>query len=240
MNKQDQKRRAFLLQLLGSGVLTAGMSALPAAVRAMGRVPGKMLVGKSIYKLHGSVVVDGKKATVDTAITPNSIIKTGSNSKVIFAVGKDAFILRSNSKLEIGGGETIIKSLRLVTGKLLSVFGRREKNQSLRVGTTVATIGIRGTGLYVEAQKTRSYVCTCYGKADIAAINDSLSKETVTTRHHDSPRYIYANAKAGAAIEPAPVINHTDEELELIETLVGRSVPFAFDGGYESSRSTDY
>ncbi|HHO59828.1 MAG TPA: hypothetical protein ENJ64_06255, partial [Thiotrichales bacterium] len=183
---------------------------------------------------------DNRKATVDTRITPNSVIRTGRNSKVIFAVGKDAFILRERSKLELKGGDSIIRSLRMVTGKLLSVFGRREQNQRMRISTTVATIGIRGTGVYVEAEEDRSYVCTCYGTADIEAVNDPDSRETVVTRHHDSPRYIRANAVRGAAIEAAAVINHTDEELELIETLVGRSVPFAFGGDYDSSRSTDY
>ena len=238
MKRRDKLRREFLLQLLSSGVLIAG--ALPKGLLAMGKVPGKMLVGKSIYKLEGHVTVDNRKATVDTRITPNSVIRTGRNSKVIFAVGKDAFILRERSKLELKGGDSIIRSLRMVTGKLLSVFGRREQNQRMRISTTVATIGIRGTGVYVEAEEDRSYVCTCYGTADIEAVNDPDSRETVVTRHHDSPRYIRANAVRGAAIEAAAVINHTDEELELIETLVGRSVPFAFGGDYDSSRSTDY
>ena len=44
--------------------------------------------------------------------------------------------------------------------------------------------------------------------------------ETVTTQHHDEPRYIYSGKKE---IENAPVINHTDKELIVLEKLLGRS-----------------
>jgi len=47
--------------------------------------------------------------------------------------------------------------------------------------------------------------------------------ETVTTSHHDQPRFIYSGEKR---IDPAPVINHSDQELILLERLVGRVPPF--------------
>jgi hypothetical protein len=47
--------------------------------------------------------------------------------------------------------------------------------------------------------------------------------ETVTTSHHDQPRFIYSGEKR---IEQAPVINHSDQELILLEKLVGRIPPF--------------
>ena len=42
------------------------------------------------------------------------------------------------------------------------------------------------------------------------------------------PVYVLANAPAGKSIRPAPFINHTDQELMLVETLVGRTPPFVF------------
>ena len=47
--------------------------------------------------------------------------------------------------------------------------------------------------------------------------------ETVTTLHHDQPRFIYSGEKR---IDPASVINHSDQELILLERLVGRVPPF--------------
>jgi len=88
-----------------------------------------------------------------------------------------------------------------------------------------AAIGIRGTGIYVELDGARTYVCTCYGEAELTPLDDPAAAETVRTRHHDEPRYIYPRGMP-RMIEKAPVINHTDAELVLLESLVGRKVPF--------------
>ena len=54
-----------------------------------------------------------------------------------------------------------------------------------------------------------------------------IVRETVRTTHHDAPRYIYAHAEMPIKmIEPAPLINHTDAELIMLEALVGRRPPF--------------
>ena len=206
----------------------------------MGKVPGVLPPGKSIYDLTGTVKVNGKPANLDTYIGPKSTVETGKGSQVIFAVGKDAFVLRGNSKITLEGGETIITGIKLLAGKLLSVFGKRPQKQTLGIKTIAATIGIRGTGIYVESEPDQSYVCTCYGVADLYAVNDKQSRERVITQHHDSPRYILKDAPEGQKIREAPVINHTDDELALIEALVGRSVPFAARGGYGAPRKSGY
>lgn len=240
MDEFNRLRREFLTKALSSGLFATGLSGISIPAWSMGKIPQNLPPGKSIYRLSGDVIIDNKTANLDTIISPNSVIKTGNNSKLIFVVGKDAFILRSNSTLEMQGSDVFISGLRLITGKLLSVFGKRKPEQKLGLKTVIATIGIRGTGAYLESEPDRTYICTCYGEASLASLNDRLSTENVVTTHHDAPRYILADAPTGKKIQPAPVINHTDEELELIESLVGRSVPFAFTGDYDSLRKTDY
>jgi hypothetical protein len=233
MKEINDPRREFLIKALSSGLFVTSAAGLSVPAWAKGRIPDELPPGRSIYKLNGDVNVDNKPANIDTTVTPNSVVETGRNGTIIFAVGKDAFILRSNSKLEMTGKNLLLSGLRLVTGKLLSVFGHRKQNENLRMGTTVATIGIRGTGVYLEADPEQTYVCTCYGTTDIASATDKQSSETIITEYHDTPRIVLANAPVGKKIRTAPVINHTDEELELIESLVGRSVPFAASGEYE-------
>ena len=240
MDEFDERRRNFLIKALSYGLFATGTAGLSLPAWAMGKIPEPLPPGRSIYRLSGKVRIDGRNATLETPITFRSVIETGADGNIVFAVGKDAFILRSHGRLEMQGSDIILTGLRLVTGKLLSVFGKRKPKQRLGVSTAVATIGIRGTGVYLESEPEQTYVCTCYGKADLASIADTQSKETVITKHHDSPRYILAKAPAGQSIRQAPVINHTDEELELIESLVGRSVPFAFSGGYDSLKKTRY
>lgn len=118
--------------------------------------------------------------------------------------------------------------LRVLTGAVLTVFssGRRR-----RIETKTATIGIRGTGVYVEVEPTRTYVCTCYGVAELVAADDPTVRETVRTEHHDEPRYVMAHG-APQMIMDAPVINHTDVELTMLEALVGRQPPFVSQPSY--------
>ena len=89
--------------------------------------------------------------------------------------------------------------------------------------TVTAVIGIKGTGVYLEADSEKTYVCTCYGTSHLQVKDAPEISETVTTSHHDQPRFIYSGEKR---IEQAPVINHSDQELILLEKLVGRIPPF--------------
>jgi hypothetical protein len=59
-------------------------------------------------------------------------------------------------------------------------------------------------------------------------VNDPTSRETVVSRQHDRPLYILEGQQPGQNIRAAPFIDHTDQELMLIEALVGRSPPFVF------------
>ncbi len=232
------ERRAFLRYARNSGLLAwaAASGLLPHLVHAIGQVPGRMPTGRSIYDLRGSVVVDGRKADEHTPVFTSSTVETGSDSYVIFAVGDDSHILRENSRMELGGDSALVRFMRLVTGKLLSVFGQRSQQNQLAVRTSTATIGIRGTGVYTESESDHSYVCTCYGQVTLQSINDESSQEQIESFHHDAPRYILADGNAGRLIEPAPVKNHTDEELMLIEELMGRTPPFSSVEGYSSPR----
>ncbi|MEM7540939.1 MAG: hypothetical protein AAF384_05060 [Pseudomonadota bacterium] len=228
----DPQRRDLLIALLASGAFIPTMS----AAALLGNVP-KPLRGRSIYLLNGEVKVDGAAADISTPITSGSLVETGPSSKVIFVVDKDAFILRDNSRVQLTppvDDGVVVETLRLFTGKLLSVFGKRRH----RLRTSTATIGIRGTGLYAEADQEKSYICTCYGVVDIASANDPSQTQTVESTHHDKPVYVLATG--ANAIKKAPFINHTDDELALIETLVGRETPFPIDPGEARGRSRSY
>jgi hypothetical protein len=202
---------------------------LPASALAQvfGRAPGKLPPNQSIFRLSGDVQVNDKPATLQTRIEPGDTLQTGRDGEIVYVVGDNAFILRAASRvtLEKGGSSMLLNGFRLLTGALLSVFPKR---RPLQLQTNTATIGIRGTGAYVEAEPARTYLCLCYGVADVAAAADPQSKDTVATLHHDKPLYILSGEQAGKNIRSAPFINHTDQELMLIETLVGRTPPFVF------------
>ncbi len=227
----ENTRRKLLLRALGFGLLTSGSSiGLIQPAYSLGSLSRKLPPGQSIYKLKGSVTINGVEANINSTIGADALIKTGPSSRIIFAVGTDAFILRSNSELQLGGDGILITGLRILSGKLLSVFGKR--TEPFNIKTVTATIGIRGTGVYIESDPERSYVCTCYGHSVISSNNYPNEQVEVITKHHDKPFYILSSS-SGKILRPAPAINHTDYELELAEQLVGRHTPFPFsaDGG---------
>lgn len=239
MQDIDEAKRRLLIKALSAGLFAVGGLGILRPVWAMGKIPAELIPGKSIYDLRGVVKVNGKPANMDTVVNSSALIETGASSHLIFAVGKDAFILRDNSQLQLGG-KNVISEMKLLSGKLLSVFGKRDVKQTLGIKTVNATIGIRGTGVYIESEPDQSYVCTCYGTAELAALRDEKSRETVKTEHHDAPRFILSGETPGNNIRVAPMFNHSDDELALIEALVGRDVPFALSGGYSVPRKSGY
>jgi hypothetical protein len=212
MKLHRARRRALL-------ALTAGIS-LPTALRqALAQTSAK----QGVRTAQGEVTINGKPAEPGTLVRPGDTIALGNGALVTFAVGQDAFLMRENSRAELMGGGVLVSALQLVTGKLLGVFGSGGER---RLVTATASIGIRGTGAYVEAESRRTYFCLCYGTADVAATMGG-AREYYSTRHHESPRYIYGDGRK-PAIVPASVANHTDSELILLESLVGRSPPQSF------------
>ncbi len=85
---------------------------------------------KSIFSLEGDVRVNGRKADLATRIGGGDLVSTSKESEVVFAVGSDSFILRSNSEMEIEGGGFFVDSLRVLTGSVLPVFGKRSGQHS--------------------------------------------------------------------------------------------------------------
>lgn len=230
---REDPRRAWLVRALAAGLYAAA----PAGwAQWFGRKPAPLAAGQSFWELRGGVLIDGKPATAQSRLAGGEVVEVPKGGKAIFVVGSDAFVLRDSSRLEMQGANGVVSLLRLTTGALLSVFGRTPAPKQLQ-GIT-ATVGIRGTGLYLEAEPRRTYVCLCYGSADIATSDDPSIREQAVSRHHDMPRYVYAaGAVRGRRIQAAPMKNHDDLELMLIETLVGRTTPFSlFDEGYGTPR----
>ncbi len=226
----DDPRRLLLIRALSAGLLgltAAGSQAITFGI--FGSKPRKLPPGQSIYGLSGQVTVNDKEATLATQIKPGDTVQTAQNSEVVFVVNTHSMILRSESKLLIEPPENtteslVIGGLRMLSGKLLSV----SRNSSMKLTSSTATIGIRGTGFYIESDPERTYFCTCYGATEVQATADPTSRENIAAKHHDRPVNIVTDGGAGNNIRNAPFVNHTDQELALIETLVGRRTPFVF------------
>ena len=225
----EDPRRRVLVQALAASLATVVGPAGSSFGQLFGARPRRLPPDQSIYRLIGSVTVNEMPATMATQIRPGDTIETGERSELIFVAGGHSMIVREQTRLvtetdRSAAAALVLTGLRLLTGKVLSV----SRNQPTRVSTVTATIGIRGTGWYAEADPDMTYFCTCYGATEIEAIDDPASRESVTSKHHDRPLYILREGSSGERIRNAPMMNHTDQELMLVESLVGRTPPFVF------------
>lgn len=239
----DDPRRRLLIQALTASLFAALGSRGAHAQSIFGSKPSRLPDDQSIYRLIGSVRVNDQDADLRTRIRAGDTVETGPGSEIVFRVGTNAMILRGDSRLQITPPKQttdvaayVITGLRLLTGKILSV----SRAQPTRLDTAVATIGIRGTGFYAESDPARTYFCTCYGQTDVAATADPESRTTVAAMHHDRPLYVVTDGGTGRNIRNAPFINHTDQELMLVETLVGRQPPFVFPKDAYTGPRRDY
>lgn len=201
----DDKRRQFLVSMLASG---AALS-----------LPGLALASQ-VSRINGDVWVNGIRANRSTRINVGDTVHTGSNSSIAFVQGKDAYLLREKTFLTLQGSDGLVNLLRLTTGALLAVFGKG--NKTLR--TTHATAGIRGTGIYMSTETDQTYFCTCYGEVALENAAGSASEIVTSTTQH-SARYIGTQGESVNGFKKAGLVDHGLDDLVLLESLVGRTVP---------------
>lgn len=219
----QRSRRTTLKQLAALGVLgPAGISGFISEALAKGDAPA----ASGIHSLTGSATINGQDAKVGSAVKPGDKIATGKGSLAVVVVGKDAYLLRDNTHVVFEQSIAkpgVLEGVLISTGKLLSVFAKRTDG-IVKVRAANATIGIRGTGCYLEVQDTRTYFCLCYGEAAIDGAGMTQSK-IVKTTHHESP--VWLDDRGGVMkVESAGFVNHNDNELIMLEKLCGREPPF--------------
>ena len=149
-----------------------------------GAVAAQAQARSNIVELQGDVEVNGVRLRPDNTVQSGDQITTGPGSTVIFVLGQSAFHVRQNSSLTLDRGPSLnaISVLRLLTGAVISVWG---KGTTRKIVTPTLTAGIRGTGVYTEVlpdQNRRTYFCNCYGTVDLTSGDDKVLANQTTTK----------------------------------------------------------
>jgi hypothetical protein len=216
----ERTRREWLRRMAAGGALGgAGMTGWIARALAKGDLGGK----EGVVRLDGTATVAGRPARVGSAVALGERVATGRDSQAVIVIGQDAFLMRSNTIIETRAHEGVLANLLVSTGKVLSVFSKKP----LAIRAANATIGIRGTGAYLEVDPASVYFCLCYGEAVVEG--PGMADKLVKTTHHEQPLLLTEGGGVMAA-QPGPFRNHTDAELIMLEALVGREPPFMKDG----------
>ena len=215
-DRADRARRRFVSRLAATAALGAGgITGFIGRALAKGDLPAI----PGINQLKGTATVNGRPAVVGTPVGPRDRIATGPASQAVVVVKDDAFLVRANTTFELAESGGVLSRLLVEAGGVLSVFGKKP----VVIKARTATIGIRGTGAHLEVEPDRVYFCLCYGEADLDG--PGMATKRIATTHHESPLVISDRGGVMAAA-PGPVMNHTDDELTLLEALVGREPPF--------------
>jgi hypothetical protein len=218
--------------LLVSGAALGAAMLLPVPVRAA-----------QIYSMSGKVRVNGRPARTTTPIKPGDHLTTGPGAKVVFIVGTDAFLLHADSDVKLeapkDAASKLIGGFRMLTGALLAVFDHGPR----RLQTPMMTIGIRGTGVYLEASAQMTTLCTCYGDVEVWN-NKSGERRRIISGYHTPivahERELASDMMPMEPMEPMAAghdmeaahgmkedmgMGHSDGELIMLEKLVGRVSP---------------
>lgn len=200
-----------------------------AAWVALGGLPAAHAQQRSnVVELVGDILLNGRRMLLQQTVQTGDEIQTGPGSRLVFVIGDAAFHVRQNSRLRVERGASLnaVSLLRLLTGAVVSVFGRRGNRA---IVTPTLTAGIRGTGVYTEImddQGGRTYLCNCYGTVDVAAGDErAVSQASYHQAFWGEPA-----PRNGHFIRPANAINHTDEELEFLARLVGQRTAWQIAG----------
>ena len=215
--KNGIERRDWLRAMGALGA--AGLSGYLSEVLAAGDLP------PGIHRIDGSATVNGKAAKSGTAVNLGDRVATGPGSQAVVVLKGDAFLMRADTIVEVRGSGNVLSDMLIAGGRVLSVFSKKPVN----VKAASATIGIRGTGAYIEVDSNDVYFCLCYGEAVVQGPN--MPDKVVKTTHHEQP--LLLSSRSGTLhADPGPFRNHTDAELIMLEQLVGREPPFVKDGQY--------
>jgi hypothetical protein len=181
-----------------------------------------------VHEVSGEVLLNGVPLGAQSAIQGGQTVTTGATGRVWFSVAGDAYFLRPRSELRLHSADwrdPFINALRLVTGAMGATF---RPGLARRVVAQTVTIGIRGTGIYVETSPEESYACTCFGTTEMYSAGGGAMMERVkvSTENHLARR-VYRDAGMGMRIVAAPFERHTNEEIARLERLAGRPNPFS-------------
>jgi hypothetical protein len=177
-----------------------------------------------VHELVGDVTLNDVPLTRQSALQAGQTIRTGAGGRVWFSIGADAYFLRPNSRLRLDASkprEPLIDFLRLVTGALGATFRPGSRRQ---LTAPTVTIGIRGTGVYLETAPDVTYFCACFGSTEILSPS-GRAVETVVGGNHQA-RLMHTDTTGAMRIAPAGMERHTNEEMARLEALVGRANPF--------------
>ncbi len=217
--KNLKMQRNLCLFLLFTGLSLIGVISTSCKPKEKSEV---LVIGEIIF-LDGDVSLNGASASIGDSARSGDILVTGPESYAEIQFG-EAQILRAseNTSLTLNGSDSI---LELDSGALSVIQSKVKKltlNDTWDVSTPHAVAAVRGTTFYMQVENPDStYFCLCNGRIDLKDINGG-NNLILEASHHRGVRYI--NRSGSIVTEDAPMIYHTDEDMESLADRIDISI----------------
>lgn len=200
------------------GLLAAGALCFAQAARPGAQVP-------TVTYLEGSATIDGADAKIGDAVPLGAVVTTAPASLIeIEFNAKNAIRLSGNTTLAFNPFNLQTGS-ELRQGALTMVLKRISagaNGEGFLVRTPSAVAGVRGTSFFMKVESNSStYVCACNGVVQVLGSDGSLLKELAGS-HHNGARI--QNAGGAPQLADAPLLYHTDSDLEKVAADVGYTI----------------
>jgi len=173
-----------------------------------------------IQYFEGTVTVNGQAAEIGLEVMDGDDIATGFGSHAEIVFGENRIIsVEENTNLVL---DAKAKTFNLATGALAVIQSKARflsGKKAWLVQTPNVAAAVRGTLYYIKVESPDSvYFCLCNGKIHLEGADggESLDYETA---HHKAVRYV-RSPEGRVEITEAPMIYHTDEDMEALADAV--------------------
>ena len=169
--------------------------------------------------------MNGSPASIGDPVPPGAVITTGSDSlcQVVFNA-KNIVHIAAGTTLRfdatVSRGATLQKgAVAMVLRKLAAAQGD-ELRFSISTSNTVA--GVRGTCFFIDVEdQDHTYVCACNGSIHLESADGKVTRN-ISSSHHQEVRV--TRAGAGESVSSAPLLYHTDADVEAIAARIGEKI----------------
>ena len=179
-----------------------------------------------IQKIEGKVLLNKKPATQGALVKSADEITTLPNSKAVVLYEDEVYQIRENTTFVLPSGVNKDNTSNLVTGSVLAAF-TPGKPRKMKIGG-LATLSIRGTGIYARSDNEGVHYCLCYGHSTLASHDHSVDLDTASKFHKDLIVLKDGNIRTPKFTERK--LDHTSRDNIELEKLINRPSPFG--GGY--------
>ncbi len=179
---------------------------------------------------EGDVRVDAEEAALGQTIPYGSLVQCAADSYAEITMGTgNVMRIRENSVIVVEVTRAA-RRVELRAGTFAAVLNNLSSDAfgdtpGFFLRTRGAVAGVRGTSFFASVESPNStYICTCNGSLSLN--HESFPAFSTNYYHHGARRFVTA-PDGSVTVEVAPLLYHTDEQMEELAARIGATIPWS-------------